>query len=281
MLPINNSIAFEDFYCELKYTEGNKATLREFNKCLYNGTILFYPSSGDDINDLLYIRNERIIKSEFQEPNIFIHCDFMHNFDINYKFQFKLKYPNFDIQSFYNFYFTEPFDRLNEKQINLYKLRIPNSDKIKWLIFFRGFYNEDILKEIIQKKLNISFVYAVCDGITHGMGISNIDKSIPTIFYPLFANSIGLKFIVTEQNFLQIKNYINITDTFTLRMNLKNILNLSVNEKIVGMLNLDDEKLKDSIIDFLGDIKEEKINNKHLKVFDSRFSEDLVLKEIF
>jgi hypothetical protein len=168
----------------------------------------------------------------------------------------------------------------DENRIELYKLEVPNSNSIKWLIFFRGFHNEDILKEIIQKKLNIHFVYAVCDGITHGSSDVDRRKSIPTIFYPLFANSIGLRFIITEQNFMQIKNYINTTDTFILRMNLKNILKLSVNEKIVGMLNLDDKKLKDSIIDFLGDIKEKKINDKRLMVFDSSFSEELVLKEI-
>lgn len=280
MPPINNPIAFENFFSKLNYREGNFTVLREFNRCLFEGTILFYPSSGDDINDLLYIKKGRIDVKNFIEPNVFIHSDFICKADYDYHFMSKVRAPNFIIKSYVKLFFSE-IQNINENRIELYKLEVPNSDKIKWLIFFRGFYNEDILKEIIQKKLNISFVYAVCDGITHGRDMSNIDKSIPTIFYPLCADSIGLKYIVTEQNLLQTKDYINTTDTLTLRMDLKNILKLYVNEKIVEMLNLDDEKLKDSLIDFLGNIKEKKINGKHLKVFDSRFSEDLVLKEIY
>ena len=278
MLPINN-FPFKNLFSNLNYREGDTSTLLEFKKCLLNSSVLFYPSSGIDINDILYIKEERINAEKFIEPNIFIHSDFMHILDYNVPFEFNIRLPNFKIKSYCKFFYAEMQNR-DENRIELYKLEVPNSNKIKWLIFFRGFYNEDILKEIIQKKLNISFVYAVCDGITHGMSFSNIDKSIPTIFYPLFANSIGLKFIVTEQNFLQIKHYINNADTAILRINLKNILKLSENENIVEMLNLDDERLKDSIIDFLGNIKEKKINDKQLKVFDSRFSADLVLKEI-
>jgi len=276
MPQINNPISFNNLFSNLKFREGNISTLIEFNKNLFNGTILFYPSSGIDVNDLLYIREDRIDSKKFIEPNVFIHSDFMYNADYNVPFEFSVRHPNFNIKSFYKFFYSEMQNK-DEPKIELYKLEVPNSDKIKWLIFFRGFYNEDILKEIIQKKLNISFVYAVCDG----MGMSNIDKSIPTIFYPFFVDSIGLKIIVTEQNFLQIKHYINTTEILILRMNLKNILKLSVNEKIVEMLNLDDEKLKDALLDFLGNIKEKKINDQHLKVFDSRFSEELVLKELY
>jgi hypothetical protein len=279
MPPINNPIAFENFFSKLNYREGNFTVLREFNRYLFEGTILFYPSSGLDINDLLYIKEGRIDAENFVSPNIFIHVDYMCKADFNIPFEFRIRYPNFIIQSYYKFFYSE-MQNNDENRIELYKLEVPNSNSIKWLIFFRGFYNEDILKEIIQKKLNIHFVYAVCDGITHDSSDVDRRKSIPTIFYPLFANSIGLRFIITEQNFMQIKNYINTTDTFILRTNLKNILKLSVNEKIVGMLNLDDKKLKDSIIDFLGDIKEKKINDKRLMVFDSSFSEELVLKEI-
>ena len=280
MLQIKNSIVFNDFFLNLKFREGNISTLREFNKDLFDSTIVFYPSSGADINDLLYIKKGRIDVKNFIEPNVFIHSDFMCSADYKIPFEFSIRHPNFKIKSFYKFFYSEMQNK-DEPKIELYKLEVPNSDKIKWLIFFRGFYNEDILKEIIQKKLNLSFVYAVCDGITHGS--SNVDRnnSIPTIFYPLFGDLIGLKFIVTEQKFLDIKHYINTTDTLILRMNLKNILKLSVNEKIVEMLNLDDEKLKVSIIDFLGNIKEKKINDQHLKVFDSTFSEELVLKEIY
>jgi len=279
MSQIKNSIVFNNLFSNLKFREGTISTLIEFNKNLFDGTILFYPSSGVDINDLLYIKENRIDAKNFIEPNVFIHSDFMHNADYDFPFMFKLRAPNFIIKSFFKLFFSESRG-MYEERIEIYKLQVPNSDKTKWLIFFRGFYNEDILKELIERKLKILLVYAVCDGITSGMSNVDRNKSIPTILYPLFSDSLGIKFIVTEQSFIGTKHYLKEADISSLKVNLKNILNLSANQKIIEMLYLDDDKLKETLIEFLSNIKEEKINQKKLIVFDDRFSSHLVLKEL-
>ena len=54
MLPINN-FPFKNLFSNLNYREGDTSTLLEFKKCLLNSSVLFYPSSGIDINDILYL----------------------------------------------------------------------------------------------------------------------------------------------------------------------------------------------------------------------------------
>ena len=185
-------------------------------------------------------------------------------------------YPNFNISKFK--YFND------NKSISLYKLKRPNSYEIKWLVFFRGYYNEEILKELVINKIKTPVVYAICDGITHGMG-GCYEKSVPTILYPLLAPALGIKFIITEQGWdsvrsrLQDVRFAGAEDE--VRLWLKNILLITKNPFIESLLSLSDEGLRKSLRQKLGAIYEQMLNEEgNLKCYDQRFTEQMKLKKI-
>jgi hypothetical protein len=277
----NSFFFFKELTQNLQHQEGERALLRIFNGILPKANILFYPSSGDDINDLLYIRLGRINHEKFVEPDVYIHCDYMQRFDIARQFEGKIKEPNFSIKSSY--YFKRREDRFREvldkdQQICLYQLKTLTTNKTKWLIFFRGFYNEEILDLFIKNNHKIPFIYSVCDGITHGMGSSNYINPIPTILYPLFAEQLGIKYLLTEQDFIGVSHLIHHEQVNTLRQYLSNIANLTGNQMSLDLLDMDDLNLRSSLHRYLEAVHEEKVNGERLRVFDNRFSDQLVLK---
>jgi len=268
---------FRNILPEVFNTEGDISVLNEFNTEIKIQSVLFYPSSGRDINDLFYVNSKRIEEINECSPNIFIHTDYM--FDRDYgrpPFDQLIGYPNFYISKFkyYN----------DNKSINLYKLKRPNSNEKKWLVFFRGYYNEEILKELVIKKIKTPVVYAICDGITHGMG-SCYEKSVPTILYPLLASDLGINFIITEQGWDSLRSrladvsYRGGEDEF--RFWLKNILLITNDHFIKQLLNLSDEDLRKSIRQKLGAINEQRLNKEgKLRCYDDRFTEEMKLKKI-
>lgn len=253
-------------------TEGDVAVINEFLGKDKIQSALFYPSSGDDINDLFYINGKRIDEIKDYTSNTFIHSDFRYSKDYGSNtFDQEIGHPNFRTfkYKFYN----------NDKSINVYKLKRLNTNDIKWLIFFRGYYNEEVLKHLLYNDIKIPIVYAICDGITHGM-CGGFEKSIPTILYPLIANEFGIKFIITEQDWEVVKDRIDNNSNQT-RNWLNNILLVTNNQNVYDLLNLNDKDLIESLYDKLHAIKERKINTKErLNCYDSRFTEHMVLKTI-
>jgi len=258
-------------------TEGDISVLNEFNSVIKIQSVLFYPSSGADINDLFYVNSKRIEEINECSPNIFVHTDFMFRRDYGLPtFDQLLEYPNF--------YISNPKYLNDDKSINIYKLRRPNSNEIKWLIFFRGYYNEDIIKELIINKIKIPVVYAICDGITHGMGACN-EKNIPTILYPLLASDLGIKFIITEQGWDTVKKRLE-DASYTLgedefRLWLKNILLISDNLFIKHLLNLSNEDLRNILRRELGAINEKSLNEDgKLRCYHVTYTKEMKLKKM-
>ena len=259
-------------------TEGDKSVLKEINFEIENQSVLFYPSSGIDFNDLFYVNSKRIEEINEFSPNIFIHTDYMCYRDFGLTiFDRLIDYPNFNILSKLKYY-------NDEKSINLYKLKRPNSQEIKWLVFFRGYYNEEIIKELVVNKIKTPVVYAICDGITNGMG-NCYEKSIPTILYPFLASDLGINFIITEQSWDFVRGrfedevFLEGEDIF--RLWLKNIFVITNDDFIKQLLDLSNEDLRKSIRQRLSAIIERRLNEEgKLRCYDDRFAEVITLKKI-
>jgi hypothetical protein len=258
ILPINAEV------------HGNDSLLTEFNLVINSQTILFYPSSGNEITDVFYANSKRI--KEFQEynPTIYIHSDYFYPDRLTYELKHQINYPHFNY---------ECLEYTNqEKYTAIFKLKTPNSNEIKWLVLFRGYLNEEILKHLFIHKLKIPIVYAVCDGYTSGMGNFG-NNPVPTIMYPLIADIFEIKYIITEQNWEYIENILEKDDysfnDYTLRYWLKNILKIIDSPNIKDLTNLTDENLKKYIKIHLSKIQERYLD--HLECYERL---NLVLKKI-
>lgn len=227
---------FQNILPEEYKTGGDESVLHEFNIQIKNKSILFYPSSGIDINDLIYVNSNSLEEINEYNPKVFIHSDYSDYGSLS--LDILLRDHNFVATKF------EYFD--DKKSINLYKLKQSNSDEIEWLVFFHGYYNEEILKELIINKIKIPLVYTICDGITHGMG-GGYENSIPTILYPLIASDLGINFIITEQGWDRTKYILEDENSEMLRIWLQNILLITNSDYVTNLLNLNDEELKNSI----------------------------------
>ena len=160
---------------------------------ILDGQNLYYPSSGRDINDLLYLNPKRISAIQNLEPKVFIHSDYI--IDNISEIENRLCY-NFCIKDSIKINYF--FKRNNYDYLLIYKLQNLHTQEVKWLILVSGCFNEEILKIFIQCKIQIPIIYSVCDGITSGMGCIN-SNSISTLLYPFFKNVLNIKVIVTDQ----------------------------------------------------------------------------------
>jgi hypothetical protein len=107
--------------------------------------------------------------------------------------------------------------------------------------------------------------------------------AISTVFYPFFADKIGLNFIFTEQNNVHFKESLFYSkDINFIRNTLKNILMLVENKKVSELLKLDDENLVISIENIINNINTKRINYDKLLIFagNQEFTNQLVLKEL-
>ena len=200
-----DQLFFSSMLEELEYKPTNYelSLLNELSDEMVNMAISYYPSSGADINDLFYANNKKIEQLGELNPSVFIHSDYLYN-DHNsiYKFDQYLRSLQIDVKGS-----VKVYDKSKYKSIYIYKLKTPISDEFKWLVFFQGYYNESVISDLINCKINVPLIYTVCDGITSGMG-AGYTPSIPTIMYPLLAVDLGIKYIITEQNSEYIKSFI-------------------------------------------------------------------------
>jgi hypothetical protein len=265
---------FNQIISKLTESDGQINILNGFNIALAEKTNLFYPSSGIDINDLLYINPNRI-KLACPFPQVYIHCDKLATHDYG---------VNFDSQLSFAFEILGVFKKtdLVEKSCNIYKLKNRSTDELKWLIFFRGYRNEEILEILVRKKVKIEVLYSVCDGVTNGMGIGH-SLTIPTILYPIFKDELQLKNIITEQSKSLVNRRLKEFDIPTLRQWLKNINLIGDSNTVDQYLRMDDEVLRFKLAIDFGSIAEEFINtNGKLIIYAGHYaeSEDLVIKTL-
>lgn len=171
----------------------NKPQLFDVDEEILNGQNLYYPSSGVDINDLLYVNSKRISVIKDLEPKVFIHCDYI--IDEISEIENRLSY-NFCIKDSIKINYL--LKRHNYDFLIVYKLQNLQTKEVKWLILISGCFNEEILEIFLECKIQIPIIYSICDGITSGMGAIN-DNSISTLLYPFFKNLLKIKIIITDQ----------------------------------------------------------------------------------
>jgi hypothetical protein len=241
----------------------------EFEKDLKNAHVLFYPSSGYDLNDLFYVNKSRLNEISRFNPTIFIHCDYMHNEDHTDDFEDYLCFPRFqdpndhpDIyhpNGSFKWIISEAGENQRAKQINLFRLVSKDSKTVKWLLFYRGYFNEDVIKQLLLYKIKTPIVYSFCDGITHGMG-SCSEKQVPTLLYPLLSKELGIRWIITEQSWESRKDRF-IKQNFhggkdECRQWLENINLICSKKNVKDALNLSDSELRAFLINELEKVPE-------------------------
>jgi hypothetical protein len=171
----------------------NNPILSELDEVIIEGKNLFYPSCGNDINDLLYVNSKRMPQIELYIPEVFIHVDFVVDGigrieqDLRFNFTFE-RHCQIQICN----------SRSQCDKLSIYKLKNNVTKETSWFVLISGSYNEDVLKALVKNKIKITLLYSICDGITLGMGGVN-EYAIPTLLYPIFKKVLGFSVIITDQ----------------------------------------------------------------------------------
>lgn len=146
--------------------------------------LLYYPSSGFDIGDLLYFNPENINSLGKEDyPRLFIHSDYLdHSRAIR-----ESLYKNFRrlVESSFVCYQNN-----HEIHAYFYKFRrkverSPAYPSTFCVLLFLQTSNEIVLTQFLKNGVKVKYLYTACDGITHGMGDFSYgyDLRIATIFF--------------------------------------------------------------------------------------------------
>lgn len=155
-------------------------------------SIVYYPSSGLDINDIHYVNEKKIPAIKVGIPNVFIHSDALDYHTNAYYYQ--LNNPVYT--------WLEGFEWRDNgnKRIYVKRYRRNGLDSDFWYIYFKCFCNEIILKSFLKCRMKVDLIFCPVDGITSGMGAGGICENVPTLFYPLLAKDLRIKYIITDQS---------------------------------------------------------------------------------
>jgi hypothetical protein len=219
----------------------NNPILSELDEVILEGKNLFYPSCGNDINDLLYVNSKRLPQVELYIPKVFIHVDFVVDGigrleqDLRFNFTFE-RHCQIQICN----------SRSQCDKFSIYKLKNNVTKKTSWLVLISGCYNENVLRALVKHKVKIPLLYAICDGITFGMGGVN-EYAIPTLLYPIFKKVLDFRVIITDQI-----------------LDAENMIHLNAFKKGLGEINRIKRNLFDQAwindvmvdIDFINQLKE-------------------------
>lgn len=251
---------------QLSYIDGNRKLIEKIYYQIKFCNVLFYPSSGYDLCDLMYI-NYKIDEFRYLKPKVFIHVDYYCN-NIRINLRDTIDYLGLEIIS-YQFIYD------NNKEICVFELKKKSEMDSFYLVYFGGYFNEDVLKALIQNQISIPVIFAMIDGMTSGMGYCN-PKSVPTIFYPFLKEYLNLKFIITEQSKYSVRSIIFGANNSSSRDSeiervkdwLKN-LNLLINDKnLTKWLTYNDIYLMENIFQFLEGFSEKLLNEREdLRLF--------------
>lgn len=250
---------------QLSSFDGNRNLIDNIYYQIKFSNVLFYPSSGNDLCDIIYI-NYKIDEFRYLKPKVFIHVDYF-RFNIRSNLRDEIDYLGIEIIS-YQFIYD------SNKEICVFELKKKSEMDNFFLVYFGGYYNEEVLKALIQHEISIPIIYALVDGMTHGMGYCN-PKSVPTIFYPFLKEYLNLKFIINDQSKYSVRRIIfgdnnSSRDSEIERVKdwLKN-LNLLINDKnLTEWLTYNDIYLMENIFQFLEGFSEKLLNEREdLRLF--------------
>ena len=158
----------------------------------YCDEILFYPSSGSDIKDIITIPTLKDNELIYGVPKIFIHNDAIALSEFDLLRQFELYEDSLTILGNSEYTINDGI------QINILKFKRKN-EELGWLLQISNHRNEDTLKLFLTHKLKVKYLYSVCDGIIHGMGgVINREECLPVIMYTYFAEVLNCRFHFSE-----------------------------------------------------------------------------------
>jgi hypothetical protein len=184
-----NIIQFISNEISTSENESSHETIARLKKTLSeNPVLLFYPSSGLDIDDIEKLTHKNLLPYTSSIPNVFIHvdadCYCIHKSHYNYVGSFQVITDSIiDIED-------------DEKRIEIYQLFSEVENRNIWLIQFGGYRNEELLKFFLQNRVPITFLYSFIDGSTTGMG--GVEYSLSTTYYAFFYDLLSVKYVVTE-----------------------------------------------------------------------------------
>lgn len=154
--------------------------------------VVYYPSSGLDVNDIHYVNEKKIPAIKVGMPNVFIHSDALDYYTDNYRYQ--LRFP------VYNWIEGFEWSDSGNKRIYVQHYKRNGLDTDFWYIYFKCFCNEIILKSFLKSSIKVDLIFCPVDGITSGMGAGGLCENVPTLFYPLLSKNLGIKYIITDQS---------------------------------------------------------------------------------
>lgn len=232
---------------------------------------LFYPSSGKDLNDIFYINKYRNQHLFDIFPNVFIHIDYLAGHDASTEIQKIIAKKGLKISSQRTIMITD------NRVVDIYNFELPFT-KSSWLIFFRGFYNEEVLDLFIKNRIKIPFIYAMVDGISSGMGVV-YEYKISTILYPLLKDIIGIKYLITEQDSQHINSIFSSADwnEDVLRW-LKNLSFLRNDDSLKKLFYLSFPQLSEKLTNLILPVKEIQLNKEKLECYHPVILNNIHLK---
>ncbi|HPR13627.1 MAG TPA: hypothetical protein PLV06_14665 [Bacteroidales bacterium] len=231
---------------------GDIGILDNFLKDFYQQPRLFYPSSNLDTRDVLFINGDRLSELGENSPFIYIHCDASCPSEFEY-FRVDSQEPSLSIN------LVLGISKEEKRKIFIFKIHKPYSEDRLWLIYFAGYWNEDILKILIKDGVRVPVLYTTCDGITNGMG--GYENSVPAILYPLLYDQLVIQCHIADQSNEDAKIIINGREPEIVRRWLNNIVLISRNPTVSELLKLNDTQMKNRLIDYLERYKETDVNN--------------------
>lgn len=235
--------------------EGRPFILEQFESHLNEAHIVFYPSSGIDITDLVYFIKDKHPILSAVKPTIFIHSDYMCNAFYAEDLDNRLNQYSFSIDAKFCY-----LSNIEQKVIKIYKLKFKDETQDIWLAFFGGYYNEEIIDFIVKQNLKTKIIYSYCDGITSGSGIEITDL-VPTIFLPFIAAKLGVEHIITEQDANCVTMAVSKREDFEITSWLKRTYELVPNDVINELLRIEDKsERKNKIIESLTRFEEHSID---------------------
>jgi hypothetical protein len=261
----NHQHFFQPLLNEDYQKEGEPFTLIQFENQLKKGDIVFYPSSGSDINDVIYL-NSNLVQLSHLKSNVYFHCDYL-NTNIS-MIENSLTQKSYQIKAKFLYKNEDTF-----RFIKIYKLKYEQSKKLIWFVYFSGYYNEEIIDFSISSNLKTKIVYSYCDGITSDRMNCN-PYPIPTIFFPFMVEELGIESIITEQDAKYITEVISNGNSRDIQNWLHKVNAVAPNSLTATLLEIKDPTvLRNKIIEALTRFEEHSIDEiEHPKLVIKKIS---------
>ena len=149
--------------------------------------ILFHPSSGSDIDPILYFNRHWTSGLRHDGPELIIKCDGLLHESV------LCRGMDIDCLSSASFHLVGE----NPKKPSLFIGSLRVMEREVWVMEFYNRYNEDILRILVEESVPIRYLYSHRDGIMSGMGIGYL-FSIGGLYYSYLYPEMGVEYHISE-----------------------------------------------------------------------------------